>query len=654
MGERKLCYGCMERTEFSRGVCPNCGYYDQSPSDPSFIIPGTTLNNNRYIVGVALSANGEGITYLAYDQSISCKVLLREYMPRNLCNRVTGSPVISVIPARLAQYKALMAEFTELHKSLAHLRGQVRISTVVDLFAENNTTYVVNEYVDSIRFVDYLKENAGELTWGQLSHMLPPLLTTLSLLHNTGVIHRAISPETIYVTRKGELLLTAFSSAAVRTANTELECEIYNGYAAPEQYSVNSRQGTWTDVYAICAVIYRVLTGSMPPSAISRMENDNLVAPNLLNPNVPRHVSNVIMQGLSLNGNERIQTVTELVTRLFDEHAAEAGAAYAGYAPQGGYGQPQQNPPYGQPQPQQYRPQQQMPPQEQPYDNGYAEPEDYGYNEGYTDDYAYDDYGGEEQYEDDAPQKAGAVDRLKVPIIVGIVLLLAFLICLFVFGGNLFGGEESSSGAKVTATTVSVVSGETTTEATAAATGDSVMPDLLGKNYDAQKERYASWITFDVEEVYSDVYAKGQICWQEFESGDTFDSSKPVKIQVSKGSATVQIPSYSGYGLQSYSAQLDELNIPYTTAAEINEGYTNGSVTRIVVTKGGKEVDISAGASINLNDNYQITVYYANNPVVTTEEPTEEPTEATTAAAAETTVPAEQPTEAPATEAPQQ
>ncbi len=87
MGERKLCYGCMERTEFSGGVCPNCGYYDKSPSDPSFIIPGTQLNN-RYIVGVALFVNGEGITYLAYDQSIGCKVYLREYMPPNLCNRV--------------------------------------------------------------------------------------------------------------------------------------------------------------------------------------------------------------------------------------------------------------------------------------------------------------------------------------------------------------------------------------------------------------------------------------------------------------------------------------------------------------------------------------------------------------------------------------
>ncbi|MFQ9094442.1 MAG: hypothetical protein ACLR5S_09210, partial [Ruminococcus sp.] len=113
---------------------------------------------------------------------------------------------------------------------------------------------------------------------------------------------------------KGDLLLTSFSIAAVRTANSELECEIYNGYAAPEQYSVSERQGTWTDVYGVCAVIYRVLTGSMPPSAISRMENDNLVAPSVLNPNVPRHVSNVIMQGLSLNSGERIQTVTELVT----------------------------------------------------------------------------------------------------------------------------------------------------------------------------------------------------------------------------------------------------------------------------------------------------------------------------------------------------
>ena len=625
MGERKLCYGCMERTEFSGGVCPNCGYYDKSPSDPSFIIPGTQLNN-RYIVGVALFVNGEGITYLAYDQSIGCKVYLREYMPPNLCNRVAGSPVISVIPARLAQYKALMAEFTELHKSLARLRGQVHVNTVVDLFAENDTTYVVDEYVSSVRFVDYLKDNAGELTWGQLSRMLPPLLTTLSLLHNSGVVHRAISPDTIYVTDKGDLLLTSFSIAAVRTANSELECEIYNGYAAPEQYSVSERQGTWTDVYGVCAVIYRVLTGSMPPSAISRMENDNLVAPSVLNPNVPRHVSNVIMQGLSLNSGERIQTVTELVTRLFDEHTEEENR-YGGY--QNGFE------PAGYPNQPGY--------EENPYED-YGNQPDYddqnyqNYDNGYSDDYAYDDYQEEDDYAQS--QKAGAVDRLKVPIIVGIVLLLILLIVVFVVAGDLFKGDSSESSKTTTAVSETTEITEMQ-EATTTAVGDSVMPQLLGKNFENAKTQYASWITFDEEEVYSDQYAVGQICWQEYEVGATFDSSKKVKVQVSKGSATVEIPSYSGKGHNSYAEKLDELGIPYTETAETNSGYSNGSVIRIEVTKNGQETDLDSGDTINLNDKYQIIVYYAYNPEPETTAPPEtEPAEETTDAA--TSAPADQ------------
>ena len=465
--------------------------------------------------------------------------------------------------------------------------------------------------------------------------MLPPLLTTLSLLHNSGVVHRAISPDTIYVTDKGELLLTAFSIAAVRTANTELECEIYNGYAAPEQYSANGQQGTWTDVYAVCAVIYRVLTGSMPPSAISRMENDNLVAPAVLNPNVPRHVSNVIMQGLNLNGTERTKTVTELVTRLFDEHAEEEDAIYGGFD-NGGYGQQ----PYANQQPYADEPYSEYP--EQPYDD-----QNYpNYDTGYSDDYAYDDYQEEDNYRQ--PQKAGAVDRLRVPIIVGIVLLLILLIVVFVVAGDLFKGDSSESSKTTTAISETTAVSETQEVTTTAAVGDSVMPQLLGKNFENAKTQYASWITFDAEEVFSDQYAAGQICWQEYEVGDTFDSSKKVKVQVSKGSATVEIPSYSGSGHNSYGEKLDELNIPYTESAESSSGYSNGSVIRIVVTKNGQETDLGAGDSINLNDKYQVIVYYAYNPEPETTAPPEtEPVEETTAAPAET-VPEQPPATEPA------
>ena len=237
--------------------------------------------------------------------------------------RVKGKPTISVNYNNLAQYKALMAEYTELNKSLAKMRSlSSHLTPTLDLFAENNTTYAVYEYIEGVKLVDYLKENAGELSWSEVSAMFPPLFTTLSLVHNAGVLHRGISPETIYVTDKGELKLTDFCISGVRTINTELKTEIFPGYAAPEQYSAASRQGTWTDVYGICAVLYRILTGSKPDPANIRLEGDNLYTPQELNPNIPKHVSDVIMDGMNILGEDRIPTITELVTRLFDQPAA--------------------------------------------------------------------------------------------------------------------------------------------------------------------------------------------------------------------------------------------------------------------------------------------------------------------------------------------
>ena len=321
MSENKLCMGCMEYKGTSR-VCPKCGYVENTPYLPAYIAPETILHE-RYLVGQLLSSNGQGATYIAYDTAVSCKVLLNEYMPDGLCVRVKGKPTISVNYNNLAQYKALMAEYTELNKSLAKMRSlSSHLTPTLDLFAENNTTYAVYEYIEGVKLVDYLKENAGELSWSEVSAMFPPLFTTLSLVHNAGVLHRGISPETIYVTDKGELKLTDFCISGVRTINTELKTEIFPGYAAPEQYSAASRQGTWTDVYGICAVLYRILTGSKPDPANIRLEGDNLYTPQELNPNIPKHVSDVIMDGMNILGEDRIPTITELVTRLFDQPAA--------------------------------------------------------------------------------------------------------------------------------------------------------------------------------------------------------------------------------------------------------------------------------------------------------------------------------------------
>ena len=564
-------------------------------------------------------------------------------MPHGFCSRVTDSAVIRVQQNCLPQYKVLMEEFTELHKSIAQLRGQIHVNPVTDLFTENNTTYVVMEFIEGISFVDYLKDNAGELTWAQFSRMLPPFLTSLSLLHNVGVVHRAISPEIIFITDKNELYLTDFSISAVRTANTELECEIYSGYAAPEQYSASNRQGTWTDVYAVCAVLYRVLTGTMPTSAISRMENDNLTAPTLLNPNIPRHISNVIMHGLSLVSNDRIQTITELVTQLFDEHAAESlqqNATAAYHNPQTPpiytterYDNPMANGNAGYTT--NYPIQGENYQQQNNYSNSYQEPQ-----QEYTDDYAYDDYQtadyGKQSYQKEdavSTEPESVADRMRLPLIIGVLLLTILLVAVVLFvRGKLNTSDNNNNASMVTTIATEEVSQENTSPNSA----NSVMPMLIGKNYENQAKQYEDWIRFQVEEVYNDQYEAGIIIWQEYEEGTYFDASEPVKIQVSKGSANIDLPSWEGKSLNTYLEELKVLGVRYVTQDEENQSVANGYVTRI---------SLPAGEKYNLETAEEITVYYANNPVIT-EPPTEPPTEAPSEP------PTEAPTEPPETEAP--
>lgn len=597
MVEKKLCMGCMENKGSAR-VCPNCGYVENTPSLPSYIIPGTVIHE-RYLVGKLLNANGQGATYIAYDTAVSCKVLLNEYMPEGLCVRVKGKPTISVNYNNLAQYKALMAEYTELNKSLAKMRSlSSHLSPTLDLFSENNTTYAVYEYIDGVRLVDYLKENAGELSWSEVSAMFPPLFTTLSLVHNAGVIHRGISPDTIYVTDKGELKLTDFCISAVRTANTELKNEIFSGYAAPEQYSAASRQGTWTDVYGICAVLYRILTGSKPDAANIRMERDNLYTPQELNPNIPKHVSDVIMRGMHIVGDERIQTITELVTALFDQPAVGIGQTQTITISRNGI---YENQGY------------------QPYDesNGY-------YDDEYDDyDDEYDDYDDETEVEG-SDEDNSTLDKIKIPVIIG-VLLVAIILVIIVILMKLFTADDtnrlretySSNESSVSDNIVDITEEET--EETEKAKTENKMPDLIGQKYEDIKskieEKYKIKISADFE--YNAEYQDGLIFWQETEKGKKIKEGQTIKIKVSKGAEKVEVPDFDGMKFDEYIELLDELKIEYTEVSEINEDFENDYVTK-VSPKPGKEINLTEGETL--------TVYYAKNPEKT-EAPTDAPTE---------------------------
>lgn len=117
----------------SDGPCEKCGYSNDAPYLPSYLAPGTILND-RYIVGKLLSYNGEGATYIGFDKVTGAKVTVREYMPDTLCSRKKGDPQIVVDANRLPLYKTYMSEFVELNKALLKARSMTHIQTVLDIF----------------------------------------------------------------------------------------------------------------------------------------------------------------------------------------------------------------------------------------------------------------------------------------------------------------------------------------------------------------------------------------------------------------------------------------------------------------------------------------------------------------------------------------
>ncbi len=611
MGDTKLCYGCFEPID-DETKCPVCGYKQKSPYSPSYIAPGTMLSD-RYMVGKLISHNGEGATYLAFDTVISCKILIKEYMPDALCTRVKGSPVINVNHNNVAQYKALMAEFTELNKKLAKLRSLNHINPVLDLFSENNTTYAVFEYIEGVNLIQYLKDNAGELTWKQVSKMFPPLFTSLGMLHNAGIVHRGISPQTLYVTAKGDLKLTDFCIAAVRTTKTELNSEIFKGYAAPEQYSPSSWQGAWTDVYGICSVMYRILTGCMPTEAPLRNEESELTPPIELNPEIPENVSDAIMDGLKIAGDERIQTVTELVTRIFVEPSEEEKQkTVLNLGIKSKIASLEE--------------------EEDEEDEEYVR-NDYSRKNDYSRSTSRRNY--DEVYEEDSI--ISKIDKIKLPLFIGLLaVVVVVIIIVFIVStinavkknsGSILDVPEITTSAVTEAEVIPDVTDDDDTyelitkapEITIKDNGETTEPEvtgeaavttntnaniqminLVGRQYDEVKLlTLVNDIQLVPEYVFDTDHVRGEIIEQDVAEGTLLASGDVVKLKVSKGNGSTEVPDYkrgpmSCYPIDDFLKILDDAGIKYRAIPEVNNGYASGYVIG-TEPKAGTVIDSLSG-----------------------------------------------------------
>lgn len=310
-----LCMGCMKEIGNVQ-QCPFCGFHNDTVA-PAPYLPLRTVIGGRYTVGKVISASGDGVTYIAWDNESRETVTVREFLPVENITRLQGqTEVIVNEDSRLVFYDSVR-EFLALNRKLAMSRTLSALIPVIDIIEENNTAYAVSEYLETITLRDFLlKSRTGYLGWDKVKTLMMPVLTTVASLHSMDIYHRGISPNTLVLGRDGKLRLTGFMISSARCLKTRVKPEMFPGYAAIEQYHDVDDTGAWTDVYGIAAVIYRALIGSTPAEASERITNDKLMIPPRFAEALPAYLVSALDHALTIEPGDRTATVDELREEL--------------------------------------------------------------------------------------------------------------------------------------------------------------------------------------------------------------------------------------------------------------------------------------------------------------------------------------------------
>lgn len=318
-----LCMGCMKST--GAQICPECGFdrQDYEKNRPLRILPTKTVLHGRYLVGKTLGIGGFGITYLALDLVKEEKIAVKEYFPNGLAERtVTGDRncfiTVSGDQQRLYYQKGLNS-FVKEATTMSAFKNLEGIVQVHDFFRENNTAYLVMEYLPGMSLRSYVKISGLPLNQNTVLEMIWPVLNSLAMIHRKGIVHRDISPDNIIYGPDHSITLIDFGAARQGTSdsNKSLTIMLKHGYAPMEQYYTQGKQGPWTDIYAICATVYYLLSGIVPPDSISRFADDSLRPLKEVNHAVSSQISVSIQKGLAVKFEDRYQTVEDLITDLY-------------------------------------------------------------------------------------------------------------------------------------------------------------------------------------------------------------------------------------------------------------------------------------------------------------------------------------------------
>ena len=302
-------------------------------SDNSFYLEPGTILHAQYRINSVIGQGGFGITYDGTDLKLDMHVAIKEYFPNPMANRqTTVSLEVTCNAGTKGLYEKGMKNFLDEAKNMAKYAGEENFVSVHDYFAENNTAYIVMEFVEGQNLKQYM-QRYGRLPIETAMVIIMPVMNALEKIHSRGMIHRDISPSNIMILPDGRVRLLDFGAAkevSLETANMTTMSSVFKyGYSPIEQLTHGMKQGPYTDIYALCATIYEMLTGTTPPSPFQRAyEGQALIPPSALGVKISPVQEAALVKGLEVNGADRIQTISELRDGLCGVRRNEDGLEY--------------------------------------------------------------------------------------------------------------------------------------------------------------------------------------------------------------------------------------------------------------------------------------------------------------------------------------
>lgn len=284
---------------------------NRSMSNTRCLKPGVILKE-RYKIEEVIGAGGFGITYRAWDPLLQSYVAIKEYYPSGIATRSADSSKVCVpVGQEQREYHRGRIRFLKEAQDVARFQSEPNIVSIYDYLEENDTAYMVMEYLHGCTLKQYIREHGGRLDTDHILHICLSVLDALAVVHKTGMIHRDISPENIFICEDLTVKLIDFGAAKQVYLDGEqtMSVVLKPGYAPPEQYAKKDKQGPWTDIYALGATLYFAATGEKPEESFGRVLEDTIKPVCEVNPEIPRAMSQVIMRAMSVKIEDRYQTV---------------------------------------------------------------------------------------------------------------------------------------------------------------------------------------------------------------------------------------------------------------------------------------------------------------------------------------------------------